>query len=104
MSKNKPFQFPTSDIAKPVAEAIAIRSTTLRISKHDRRKMRNMAYHAIKKNSPGVSKGLIKQAAFVRSQKGFAAMEALERCKACGNQLLKSSLVDGLCKNCLPPE
>lgn len=100
----KPLRFPTNDIAKPVTEAIAIRHTSPKLNKHERRKLRNMAYHTIKTNSPGVSKGLIKQAAFTRSKAGFAAMEAIEHCLSCGNQVLRSSLTNQLCVQCLPIE
>lgn len=83
---------------------IAITSPTQKISKHDRRKLRNMAYHTIKNNSPGAPKGIVKQVAFTRAKKAFAAMERIDRCLACGKQFMVSSLVNQQCAQCLPKE
>lgn len=95
--KDKPLKFPTKDLAKPVTEAVVIRSPTKKLSSKERRKLRNIAYHQIKTNSPGASKGLVKQAAFIRSKKAFEQMEQLQQCGHCGNTYLKSNFEGHQC-------
>ena len=68
---------PTGDLIA-VPSAIEVQSATPKLSKHDKRKLRNMAYHQICKNSPGVPKGIVKQVAFNRAKKAFAHMQALQ--------------------------
>lgn len=102
MSKEKVLKMPTADIAKP--QAIAVVSRQPKLNKHERRKLRNMAYHQIKKNSKGVSKGIVKQAAFVRSKQAFAMMDEIAICAGpCHRQLLRRNLDNAnLCSECKP--
>lgn len=74
-------------------DVIAFKSPHDKLTSKERRKLRLAAAKQIKRNSPGASKGIVKQVAFNRSQQAFAAMKETRVCNQCG-LFMHSSQVD----------